>query len=66
MVVPHIKYSKTTLKHQDDQRQLNPVSLTTSARVCLAPVYRGTNHDKSQCGDTKYKIENVYNATGLS
>ena len=34
--------------------------------VCLAPVYRGTNHDKSQCGDTKYKIENVYNALSLS
>ena len=29
---------------------------------CLSPIYRGCNHDKDQCGNTKYKLENVYDA----
>ena len=29
--------------------------------ICLAPIYRGCSHDKTQCGNVKYKLENVYN-----
>ena len=28
--------------------------------VCLSPTYRGSNHDKTRCGQTKYKLDNVY------
>ena len=37
-----------------------PEPIRNLCGVCLSPTYQGSNHDRSRCGETKYKLDNAY------